>query len=222
MAAKRNRIILWSIVIASVIVLGALSHSISLKTIHAWSAEINGWLLFAIMAFLPLIGMPMSLLAIMAGAKFGPWEGMEISAATVSINLAASWWIARSWLRRPLEKLLRKTNYKRPTLEKGEYIGVCLLTALVPGPSYTIKNYFLAISNLPFRVIFWVGLPAHLFAMSPGLLFGDFSGKMTTAKGVFLVTYTLLLIGASHFLIRRIRRRRRSRAKNNLSGIPHR
>jgi len=213
MAAKRNRIILWSVIIASIIALGALSHSVSLKTIHEWGANMNGWLLFFLMALLPLVGMPMSLLAIMAGAKFGPWEGLAVAAAAVAINLAASRWIARSWLRVPLDKLLRKTNYKRPTLEKGEYVGVCLLTALVPGPSYTIKNYFLAISNLPFRVIFWIGLPAHLFAMSPGIFFGDFSGGMTKARAIFLIAYTLLLIGASHFLIRRIRKRRRNSGK---------
>lgn len=213
MAAKRNRIILWSVIVVITIGLGLLGHSVSLKTIHEWGVRMNGWLLFAIMSLLPLVGMPMSLLSVMVGAKFGPWEGLAISAASVSINLALSWWIGRSWLHRPLEKLLKKTKYKRPVLEKGEYVGVCLLTALVPGPSYTIKNYFLAFSNLPFRVILGVGLPAHLFAMSPGIFFGDFTGSMSKPKIIFLVTYTVLLLGASHFLIRRFRARRKGRAQ---------
>ncbi|HEU5396258.1 MAG TPA: VTT domain-containing protein [Verrucomicrobiae bacterium] len=198
-------------VIAITVSLALVSHSIRFKTIHHWAAELNGWVIFAIMALTPLVGMPMSLLAIMAGAKFGPWLGLAISGAAVIVNLAGSWWIARSWLHQPLEKLLQKTKYKRPQLEKGEYVGVCLLTALVPGPSYTIKNYFLALSNLPLRVLIGIGLPAHLFAMSPGIFFGNFSGAMTTAKGVFLIVYTLLLIGVSHFLIRRFRARRKKR-----------
>jgi len=205
---RRNRIILWTIVGAVVIVIGVLSHSFSLKTIHTWAVHMNGWVLFLLMSLLPLVGVPMSILCIMAGAKFGPWEGLIITGVGVAINIITSWWIARKWLHRPVEKLLQKTHYKKPHLKKGEYAGVCLLTALVPGPSYTLKNYFLALSNLPFRVIFWIGLPAHLFAMSPGVFFGDFSGSMTVPKAIFLVVYTLLLIGAGQYLIHRLRKRK--------------
>jgi uncharacterized membrane protein YdjX (TVP38/TMEM64 family) len=210
---KRNRFILWTTVIGIAVLIGVLTHSLSLKTIHTWSVGMNGWVLFLLMASLPLVGVPMSLLCVMAGAKFGQWEGLAITAAAVAINLTASWWIGRAWLRKPVEKLLQKTEYKKPSLQKGEYVGVCILTALVPGPSYTLKNYFLALSGLPFKVVFWVGLPAHVFAMSPGILFGNFSGSMTTPKIIFLIVYTLLLIGASHFLIRCFRARRQCSAK---------
>lgn len=212
---KRNRIILWAIIIGSAIAIGVCSHAISFKTIHQWSAELNGWILFGLMAFLPLVGVPISILCIMAGAKWGPWNGLAITAAAVSINLILSWWIMRSWLREPVEKLLQKTRYKKPELQKGEYVGVCILTALIPGPSYTVKNYFLALSNLPFRLIFWIGLPAHLFAMTPGIFFGTFTGSMNWQKGTFLIIYTLLLIGVSHYLVRRIRARKRKVATAN-------
>jgi uncharacterized membrane protein YdjX (TVP38/TMEM64 family) len=214
-SVKRNRIILWTIIVGSIVIIGVCSHGLSLKTIHQWSAELNGWILFALMAFLPLVGVPISILCIMAGAKYGPWFGLGVTAAAVSMNLILSWWIMRSWLRGPVEKILEKTRYKKPELEKGEYAGVCILTALIPGPSYTVKNYFLALSNLPFRTIFWIGLPAHLFAMTPGIFFGGFSGTMTWPKAVILIAYTLLLIGTSHFLVRRIRLRKRKTARQN-------
>jgi len=208
---NKNRIIFWAGIIGCVILLGILSHLIGLKTMHAWAAKINGWVLFLMMSLLPLVGMPMSLLGIMAGAKFGPLDGFAVSGAAVAVNLILSWWIARKWLRRPVEKILRKVEYKMPELETDEYAGICILTALIPGPSYTLKNYFLALSRLPFRIIFWIGLPAHLFAMSPGILFGGFTGAMTWKKAVFLAAYALLLIGASHFLVRAIRSRKKSR-----------
>lgn len=206
---RRNRIILWSIVIGSAVIIGILTHSISFRTIHAWGEHLDGWLLFALMAFLPLVGMPISLLCIMAGAKWGPWNGLAVTAAAVSINLILSWWMMRSWLRAPVEKILRKTQYKKPELEKAEYAGVCILTALIPGPSYTVKNYFLALSNLPFRIIFGIGLPAHLFAMTPGIFFGNFSGSMNWQKATFLVVYTALLVVISHYLVQRIRKRKK-------------
>ncbi len=205
----RNRIILWSIIIGSAVVIGFLTHTVSFHTIHDWGKHMNGWLLFALMAFLPLAGVPISVLCVMAGAKWGPWNGLAATAAAVSINLILSWLMMRSWLRAPVEKILQKTHYKKPELEKGEYAGVCILTALIPGPSYTVKNYFLSLSNLPFRIIFGIGLPAHLFAMTPGIFFGNFTGAMDWTKGTFLIVYTVLLIGASHFLVRRIRARKR-------------
>ena len=206
----KNRIIFWAGIAACIILLGILSHSVGLKTAHAWATKINGWVLFLILALLPLVGAPMSILGIMAGAKFGPLNGLAVSAAAISSNLILSWWIARKWLHGPVQKILRKVEYKMPKLETTEYAGVCIITALIPGPSYTLKNYFLALSNLPFRVIFWIGLPAHLFAVSPGVLFGGFTGAMTWQKALFLALYTLLLIGASHYLVWKMRSRNKS------------
>ncbi len=208
-AQRRNRIILWSVIIGSAVLIGGLSHAIHLKTIHDWAAHINGWLLFALMAFLPVVGVPMSILGIMAGAKFGPWYGLAVTAGAVAINMALSWWIMHSWLRKAVDRLLEKTHYKKPSLEVGEYAGVCMLTILIPGPSYALKNYFLAISNLPFGVYFGIGLPVHVFAMSPGILFGNFSGAMTGPKIAFLVAYTLLLVGASWFFVRKMKGRKK-------------
>jgi uncharacterized membrane protein YdjX (TVP38/TMEM64 family) len=206
-AIRKNRMILWSTVIVFAAVLGCLSHVVSLRTIHTWGESINGWLLFSLILFLPLIGMPMSICGVLIGAKFGVVNGLAVTAVAVLFHLVASWGIARSWFQKPIKKLLQKTRYKIPSLEMGEYAGVCLLTALIPGPSYTLKNYFLALSNLPLGIIIGVGLPANLFAMSPGILFGSFTGAMTWPKGVFLAGYAILLFVACHWVVRMIRTR---------------
>jgi uncharacterized membrane protein YdjX (TVP38/TMEM64 family) len=203
----RNRIIFWSIVILIALVLGALSHVVSLKTVHAWGEAINGWLLFLLILLLPLVGMPMSICGILIGAKFGVCDGIIVTAVAVAFQLSASWGIARTWLHKPIEKILRKTRYQMPSLETGEYAAVCLLTALIPGPSYTLKNYFLALSNLPFGIVLGVGLPANLFAMLPGVLFGSFTAAMNWPKAIFLIVYVVLLFVASHWVIRIIRAR---------------
>ncbi len=189
--------------------LGGLAHLVHLHTIHQWGKSINGGLLFLLMSLLPLVGIPMSILTVMAGAKYGPWGGIAFTGGVVAIHLMASWWLARHWLRKPVETLLNKTQYKMPQVRKGEYVGVCLLTALLPGPSYTLKNYFLVLSNLPFKIVLLVGLPAHLFALSPGIMFGDFTGAMTVAKVMFLVIYLVVVIGTSRWLIQRLGNRRK-------------
>jgi uncharacterized membrane protein YdjX (TVP38/TMEM64 family) len=204
-ATRRNRIILWTTVIVIALALGGLSHAVSLKTIHAWSNDINAWLLILLILVLPLIGMPMSICGIVIGAKFGVTNGLIVTAVAVAFHLSASWGIAKTWLHKPLEKILQKTRYKMPSMETGEYAGVCLLTALIPGPSYTLKNYFLGLSNLPFGIILGVGLPANIFAMSPGILFGSFSGTMNWQKAAFLIAYAVLLFVAAHWVVRIIR-----------------
>jgi uncharacterized membrane protein YdjX (TVP38/TMEM64 family) len=203
--AHKNRIILWSTIIAAAVILGVLSHIFHLSTIHQWGAAMNGWLLFLLILILPLLGIPMSLCGILIGAKFGAAYGMAVTAVAVAFHLSASWILARTWLNKPVKKLLQKTHYEMPSLQNGEYAGVCLLTALIPGPSYTLKNYFLGLANLPFSIILGVGLPANLFAMSPGVLFGSFTGSMNRSKGIFLIIYALLLLAAAHWVVQIIR-----------------
>jgi len=151
----------------------------------------------------------MSICGIIIGAKFGATNGLALTAVAVAFHLSASWGIVQTWFHKPIEKLLQKTKYKMPSLETGEYAGVCLLTDLIPGPSYTLKNYFLGLSNLPFGVILGVGLPANIFATSPGILFGSFSGAMNWPRATFLIAYAVLLFVAAHWVVRIIRARHR-------------
>ncbi len=213
--ARRSRIVFWCALIGVCVLLGALAHFVHLRTIHQWGMSVNGWLLFLLMSVLPLVGVPISILTVMAGAKYGPWGGIALTGGVVAFHLMASRWLARHWLRKPVEALLNKTQYKMPRVRKGEYVGVCLLAALLPGPSYTLKNYFLVLSNLPFKIVLLVGLPAHLFALSPGIMFGDFTGAMTVPKVVFLVIYLLMVIGTCHWLIHRLRTRKKQITKKS-------
>jgi uncharacterized membrane protein YdjX (TVP38/TMEM64 family) len=192
-----------------VILVALLVWLVDLKALHDWAGRLNGTAVFALMVVLPLIGVPVSVLYAVGGAKFGqPW-GLVLAAAAIAAHLVASWWIAHSWLRRPLDALLRRMRYKKPQVPRGEYIPICLLIALIPGVSYTIKNYLMVLGGVPFRPFFWTCLPAHFFHAILGVLFGDFTGAMTTPKVVFLIAYALLLAGLSHYVVRRLRARKR-------------
>ena len=78
---------------------------VDLKWVHEHAQSLNGVLLFLLMAVLPLIGVPVSILYVVGGAKFGHTWGLVIAAAAIAIHLLGSWWIAHSWLKRPLEAL---------------------------------------------------------------------------------------------------------------------
>jgi uncharacterized membrane protein YdjX (TVP38/TMEM64 family) len=179
---------------------------------------LNGFVLFTLIALLPLVGVPMSVLLVAAGARYGHAWGFVLAAAAIAIHLLASWWVAHSWLKRPLVALLRKLGRRKPEVPAGDSVPVCLLVALTPGVSYTLKNYLLVLAGAPLKQFFWSCMPAHLFTASLGVLFGGFTGAMTTPKIVFLVAYAAGLIGMSRLVVRRLKQRQQRTRHSELQS----
>jgi uncharacterized membrane protein YdjX (TVP38/TMEM64 family) len=174
-------------------------------------------MLYLLIVLLPLAGVPVSVLFAIGGARFGHTWGLALILAAIALHLLASWWIAHSWLKRPLEALLRKLGRRKPQVPEGEYVPVCLVVALMPGASYALKNYLLVLAGVPFRQFFGTLLPAHFLHASLAVLFGDFSGAMSKPKIIFLIAYALLLIGVSHRVLRRMKQRTRAVPGKNVS-----
>ncbi len=200
----------WLTTAGGVLLMAFVLWKFDVKWLHDHVQQLNGFLVFALLAVLPLFGVPVSALFVATGAKFGPGWGMVVTAGAIAFHLLASWWIAHSWLKRPLKALLRKFGRQQPEVPRGEYVSVCLFIALVPGASYTLKNYLLVLANIPGRPYFWTLLPAHLVHASLAIVFGDFTGAMTGPKIVFLCGYAVVLLGLSHRLFRRMKRRTRT------------
>src|SRR5262245_7551781 len=69
---------------------------------------------FLLMAVITVFGVPMTPLFILAGATFGKKVGVVGSLAAIALNLTICYWVARSSLRRPLERLLRRFGHELP------------------------------------------------------------------------------------------------------------
>jgi uncharacterized membrane protein YdjX (TVP38/TMEM64 family) len=200
----------WIATGLGVLAIGALIWWVDLEWLHHQVERLNGFAVFALLVLLPLVGIPVSVLFVVSGAKFGHAWGLALTAVAIALHLLASWWIAHSWLKRPLEAGLRKLKRRKPQVPHGEYVPVCLVVALMPGVSYALKNYLLVLAGVPFRQFFWTLLPAHLIHASLAILFGDFTGSMTTPKIIFLVVYAIAVIGLSHRVFRRMKERTQS------------
>ena len=205
--ALKSESAFWLTTLFGVALLVALLWLIDLKWLHDGILGLNGVAVFGAVVLLPLVGIPVSVLYAVTGAKFGPLAGLGVVAVATAIQLVASWWIAHGWLKQPLEALLRRRGIKPPAVPKGADVQMCLVVALMPGLSYTLKNYLLALGGVALRPFFWTLLPAHLVHASLGLFLGDFAGEMTTSKVVFLAVYAVVLIGLSHTIYRRVKRR---------------
>jgi len=207
---KRSNALFWVATFAGIALMVVLFSVLDLKWLHANAQRLSGGIVFLLTVILPLVGVPVSALYVLAGAKFGVGWGLILTILAIALHLIGSWWIAHSWLKRPLEALMRKLGRTVPTVPEGEYVPVCLLVALLPGASYALKNYLLVLANVPFRSFFWTLLPAHFVHAALAILFGDFTGDMTTPKIIFLSIYTLVVIGLGHYVVRRLKRHKRA------------
>lgn len=190
-----------------VVMVVGMATSVNLKSLHDQANRLPGGLVFAMMAVLPVLGVPASVLYAVGGAKFGNVWGLALVALAIALHLVGSWWIGHSWLRRPIDWLFHKTGYHKPQVPEGEYVPFCLLIALIPGVPYALKNYLMILGGVPFRPFFWTCLPAHFVSATLGIFFGDFTSGMTPARITFLVVYALFLTGMSRYVVGRLRKR---------------
>lgn len=202
--AKQTRTFSIISIVCVVIFLAAFSF-IDTKALHDWSQTLPGWLVFAFMALLPVVGAPVSVLFIIGGARFGTVGGLIAAAFAIAINLLLTYWMTKFVLHKPIASFFKKTKYKIPQVPKGEYVSVSLLTALVPGLPYAAKNYLLVLAGVPFRVYFWACLPAHFFHASLGILFGGMTKNLTKGKIIFLISYGIVLTLLCKRVVTRLR-----------------
>jgi uncharacterized membrane protein YdjX (TVP38/TMEM64 family) len=210
---KANRVFAI-LTVVGIILIALVVWLVDLKPLHDKAASLNGALVFLLMSLLPLVGVPVSFLYVVGGAKFGHVWGLVAAAVAIAIHLLGSWLIVHGWLRKPIESFVKKRNYRFPQIPEGEAIPICLLIALVPGAPYTVKNYGMVLGGAPFKQYFWTCLPAHFFHASLGILFGDFTGEMTKPKIIFLIIYAVVLAGLSHYVVHRLRARRKQDANS--------
>ena len=195
----------WIASAACIVILVVVMFFVDTKALHEWAKGVPAWLVFVFMAFLPLVGVPVTFLYVIGGARFGTAGGLIAAALAIAINLLLTYWLTKCVLTRPIAAFFKKTKYKMPQVPKGEYISVSLLTALVPGVPYTAKNYLLVLAGVPFKYFFWVLLPAHFVHASLGILFGDMTKDLTTGKIIFLIVYGTVLTLLCRRVVKRLR-----------------
>ncbi len=210
----------WIVSIACVVAFLVLFYFVDTHALHDWAEKLPGWLVFAFMAFLPVLGVPISLLLVIGGARFGAIGGLIASAFAIAVNLLLTFWVTKFVLRKPITAFFKKSKYKIPQIPTGEYVSVSLLTALVPGLPYAAKNYLLVLAGVPFRVFFWTCLPAHFFHASLGVLFGDFTKKWTPARIIFLIGYGIILTLLARRVVKRLRAKTTSSSQPGFKQEP--
>lgn len=156
----------WRILrtLAATLALGALVFFVwtawNHELVAAWKREAGPLPFFTLMAVLPVIGVPITPLFLLAGAAFGTSAGLLGSLLSLAVNLWLCHWIATSGLRPRLERLLRRYNYQLPDFRghPQNTLKFSVLVKLAPGVPAFAKNYLLGISGVPLPIYFAVGM----------------------------------------------------------------
>ncbi len=138
------------------------------ETLLVYGEKLPAGTFAAAFLILPLLGCPLSIFLILAGVRFGFGGGMAVSSVAIIFHHLAAFRIAHGWFRDPVRRWLDRAGYAIPPIQHKHRSGFTALTAIVRGPPFLVKLYLLALTDIPFRNYFWVGVPIYiLFSLIP-------------------------------------------------------
>ncbi|WP_309396567.1 TVP38/TMEM64 family protein [Cerasicoccus maritimus] len=160
--------------------------------VFQWLEAINGIFLLPAIALLPLIFFPVSVLLVLVGYKFGPVYGLLLAVTGVALNDAISYWLARTFLRGPILRLLERKKIKVPKISASQEVRFVALLRIAPGTPMIIQSYLLGLANVNFRRYMLLSVPIQAVHVFLFIMFGDaiFEGKVGTiifAVSLFIV-----------------------------------
>ena len=176
--------------------------------------------LLALACLLPLFGFSIGVIYLVVGAVFGGWLGLAVAGGATAVHLLGSHWIARSFLRAPVQRFFQRRQHRLPDLPEGEEWAVALMTALVPGLPYFVRNYLLALSGIPLRTYFWICWPVYVIRSSLVIFLGDLSGGFSAQRVAVLGTVLVIKVAVCGYLIHRLRARHKARHGARVGAAP--
>lgn len=171
---------------------------------------------------LPLVGFPISALLVLAGVKFGFWHGMTVAAGGIAVHHFAAYFFVHGRLREWMRARLAKGKYRIPVLDEKNQIWFTAAFAAIHGPSYALKLYLLALTEVKFRIYFWVGAPVYLFFCAVPVGAGS---SAFSVNPVWLYVGLSVITGLA-FLVKRILKHRGEKTsgngrRKNISSVSH-
>ena len=183
-----------------------LALTVDLHAVRQWIEGVNrGWF-FLLLAVLPIVGFPLSVLQIVAGVKFGFWTGMSVTAAAMSVHLLGSHWLASGFLKNPVSRLLERTRFRLPQVHGNEQSVLGFIVPFLPG-SYTAKNYLMVLGGVSLRTLLCICLPVYAVRASSGIFLGGVSGHLTPWLITLLIVGKIIAIVITIWVVKRYRHR---------------
>jgi uncharacterized membrane protein YdjX (TVP38/TMEM64 family) len=192
--------------VAGLVVLGAIAlwwlyGRIDVAAWHARAERLDGFTVFAALTFLPLFGFPISVLHVIAGARFGVALGLALVGISIVIQLLLSYWfvaLAPGFFARRMAPW-------RARLPRAAHRPLTQFTMLVPGAPYFVQNYVLPVMGVPLGTYVLWGTLLHFVRSMVGVAFGEVSGDLTPLRIALFCLYGVTITLACAWAFRRLR-----------------
>ncbi len=137
------------------------------------SAIRHPWLYILVLAFLPLIGMPVTPLYILGGLLYGFPYAFFLGVPAILLNLLIVFGLCQKYLRPFLIRFLIQLGHKPWQVDPKETWRITLLVRATPGPPIFLQSYLLCLAAVPltpFLTLSWPIECIHLgvFSFSAG------------------------------------------------------
>ena len=158
--------------------------------------------LLAAQVLLPLLGVPISPLWIATGINAGAGWGGLLSAGALALNQTLGYWLARRWLRQPIEAWLRARGKSAPQIPEAEEPLWILLLRVTPGVPLFVQNYLLGLAQVRFGRYLAISFPAQLAYAVAFVALGQALKDSNVWRGMLAVS-GLVAVAVAVVLIRR-------------------
>ncbi|KAF0095951.1 MAG: hypothetical protein E1N59_727 [Puniceicoccaceae bacterium 5H] len=193
----------WLGLFAASIVLLYVFRQPVLELVEAWFTQPDPLWFLLLASLLPIVGFPISLVYLAAGATFPWWFGWLLCSLSLAINLALSWLLGRLVLRRPIRALLAHFQYQLPDISATNRFRLAFLLRTVPGIPFWAQNFLLALTELPF-FHYWLISWATQSVLAAGMCWlGHFGRQATGPVTIVVVILLLMLLPLGKKLVRR-------------------
>jgi uncharacterized membrane protein YdjX (TVP38/TMEM64 family) len=152
---------------------------------------------------LPLLFFPITVLLVLVGMRFDALAGILIIFMLTPFHLLVSFFVVRSVFRSRIEQFARKKNFGIFTIPPKRHLEFAFLFMAVPGLPYTLKNYLLPVSGIPFRMYFLISWLVQGVMGIPFVVLGDAASQWN----IHLVLIALSVLLTGYFIARQIRKR---------------
>jgi uncharacterized membrane protein YdjX (TVP38/TMEM64 family) len=152
---------------------------------------------------LPLLFFPITVLLVLVGMRFDAPAGILIIFMLTPFHLLVSFFVVRSVFRSRIEQFARKKNFGIFTIPPKRHLEFAFLFMAVPGLPYTVKNYLLPVSGIPFRMYFLIGWLVQGVMGIPFVVLGDAAAQWD----IHLILIVVVVLLAGYLIARQIRKR---------------
>jgi uncharacterized membrane protein YdjX (TVP38/TMEM64 family) len=196
-----TRLVIAGIVLFLAIGLAISWRRIDLAEVHARAQELPGWTVAAAVTLLPLAGVPVAMLHIAAGVRFGFTQGLIVVTVATVIQHAVGYGLVKL----APKVFAKRFAHWRQRFPRGAHGPMTIFAATMPGLPYLVPIYLLPMIGVPLRTLLLIGAPLHIVRAIVSIVGGDLSDEVTPARIAGLIAYYISLTVVCAVTFRRMR-----------------